>query len=304
MTQFLGGMGGGGTFAIDGEPREVPSFAEETAVDERYFTTIGLPLLAGRNFTSDDRETAPPVAIVSASFGRFLAHGGNPIGHRIAARGRQGAQHAEVVGVVPDVITSVRRLEPLVIYKPLSQQPDSSYRTVVIRAASDAAVAMREAVATVRSMEPAIAMPEFQTIDDHLGEQMGPQRFGATVLGALGGIALLLTLFGIYVLVESMSAMRRREMGVRAALGATRRQLGALVLGDTVRLICLGIGTGLLLAWFGSALIRAFLFHVEPFDVVAIGCVVAAMTALALLVSLRPAMHAARVDLARVLREE
>ena len=133
---------------------------------------------------------------------------------------------------------------------------------------------------------------------------MGAQRFGTVVLGALGTIAILLTVLGTYVLAESMAVLRMREMGIRAALGATRRQLGAIVLAETGRLIGLGLVAGLVMAWAGAGLIRAFLFRVEPLDPVTLATVSAAIVALALVVSLRPALRAARVDLGRVLKEE
>jgi putative ABC transport system permease protein len=240
MTLTPGGMGPGGYMVFDGERRRVPSYMPDDGVDERYFSTIGLSLVQGRDFTRDDHATAPRVAIVSASLGRFIAGNGSPVGHHIL-EAAQPPYSVEIVGVVPDVITSVRTLEPLVIYRPVAQKFDWQAtwgrRTVVLRAASDVPAAMREAVATIKSMEPAIVQPQFTTIDDQLTQQMGPQRFGATVLGALGGIAALLTLFGIYVLAESMSVLRRREMGVRAALGATTRQLSSIVLAETTRLI-------------------------------------------------------------------
>ena len=124
------------------------------------------------------------------------------------------------------------------------------------------------------------------------------------LLHPLPGIAAVLTLFGVYVLAESMTALRRREMGVRAALGATRSQLSRLILAETARLVVLGVMTGAVLAWFGAGLIRSFLFRVDLFDVATIGTIVSGVLLLALAVSLRPAFRAGRVDLARVLREE
>jgi putative ABC transport system permease protein len=303
-----GGMGGGGSLVMDGEAREVPSFVQYHYVDEHYLSTMGLPVVRGRNFSVDDRAGAPSVAIVTQSLGRFLAHGGDPIGHHIAEffnRPGQPPGSIEVIGVVPDIITSVTTLEPLKLYLPLAQASASQNRTVLLRASGDASLAVNEARSAIKSMVPAMAvLPQFTTIDEVLGKEMSPQRFGATVLGALGAIAVLLTLFGTYVLTESMSAIRRREMGVRAALGASRRQLSALVLGETARLIAFGLGAGLLLVWLGAGVIRSFLFGVQPLDPSTLAIVTMTMLALALVVSVRPALRAARVDLARVLREE
>jgi predicted permease len=303
-----GGMSGGGKMMMDGEDRQVPSFVLFSEIDERYFSTMGLSIVRGRDFTARDGAGAPLVAIVSQSLGRFLAHGGDPLGHTVSEFSHRQGQPADtirVVGVVPDIITSVTALEPLVLYRPLAQMPDKPVQMeVVLHAAGDPSVAVLEAVTTIRNLEPAMIVPAFTTIDQRLEKQMSPQRFAATVLGALGAIAALLTLFGIYVLAESMSALRRREMGVRAALGATGPQLSALVLRETTRLIVLGLATGLFLVWLGTSLIRTFLFGVQPLDPTTLIVVASAMLTLALAVSLRPALRAARVDLARILRDE
>jgi len=310
MSSFPGGMTVGGTLTIDGESRTMPSFLASEGVDSNYFSTFGLSVTRGRNFRPDDGADAPRVGIVSESFSRFLARGGDPIGHRVEGLGGrrmgQPAVQIEVVGVVPDLITSVRALEPLVLYVPLGQVPEAPFpgRVVTFHTSGDPSIAMRQAAQVIHELSPADAIPAFTTIDDQITRQMSPQRFGATVMGALGVIATLLTLFGIFVLVESMSGLRRREMGLRAALGATGAQLSALVLGDTLWLVGAGVGLGLLLSWLGAGLVRAFLFHVQPFDIPTIATVVLGIGLAALGVSLRPALRAARVDLASVLREE
>ena len=101
-----------------------------------------------------------------------------------------------------------------------------------------------------------------------------------------------------------MASARMKEMGIRAALGATRRQLGSIILADTARLVVIGVLAGLGLAWLGTTTIRSFLFQVQPFDPLTIGTVATSMVALALAVSLRAALRVARVDLAQVLRNE
>jgi ABC-type antimicrobial peptide transport system permease subunit len=141
------------------------------------------------------------------------------------------------------------------------------------------------------------------TLAQQIERQMGPQRFGRIVLGALGAIALLLTAMGTYVLSESMAVLRLREMGIRAALGATRRQLGGLVFAEVARLVGGGLIVGLILASSGASTIRAFLFEVQPFDPVTLLAAAFAILTLAFAVSLGPALYAARVDLGRVLRD-
>lgn len=303
LSQF---KGGGDSVMVDGEDRKMPRTYRYYDVDEHYFRTLGLPLNGGRDFTPHDRLTGAPVAIVNASFGRVLANGGNPVGRRVRFGMGPGVKPIdfEIVGVVPDVILSVGSLEPLVLYRPLSDRDGTlTSATVMLHADGDPAGVMRDVQTTIRAMDPAVTVPEFLTIERKLLRQMEPQQFGVTVLGALGGLAALLTLFGMYVLAESMSAARRREISVRAALGATRGELCTLVLSQTTRLVVLGIGSGLVLVWLGAGLIKTLLYGVEPLDVPTISAVVALLFALAMVVTVRPALRAAEVDLARLLKE-
>jgi predicted permease len=309
MSIYGSGMSAHGHLTIDGESREMPSNVAFPAVDDRYFAAMGLRILEGRGFATTETEASPLVAIVSESYGRFIAHGASPIGHRITMpyyRPPAPPAVAEIVGVVPDVITRVTDLQPFGLYFAIAQQPGGLFRTPVIRVASDASVSgvRRDIVTLMRELDGSLIPTPFTTIDEQLMRQMAPQRFGALVMGTLGTIAVLLTMLGAYVLSESMAVMRMRELGIRAALGATRRQLGAVVLAETGRLVGGGIVAGLFLAWMGTKTIRSFLFHVAPLDPPTLAIVSASILSLALAVSLRPALRAARVDLARVLKQE
>jgi len=305
LAQFQASMRG--QIRIDGQPRQMPSTIAYNAVDERYFKTMGMGILAGRDFSPGDTGTSPLVIIVSESFGRLIADGGNPIAHKVTEISRapgQPAAVAEVVGVVPDLVINVAAREPLAVYYTTTQKPVSRGATVLVRAATDVAAAIGEVQNAIRAIDPAVTPPPMLTLQEQIGRQMGPQQFGALVLGVLGGIAVLLTVLGAYVLAESIAVIRQREMGIRAALGATRSALGGLLLLQTVRLVGLGLVVGLGLAWLGAGTIRSFLFEVQPFDPATLVAVSATILALALAVSLKPAIAAMRMDVARILREE
>lgn len=302
-----GGMSPMGRLLIDGAPRQFPSMVWFKAVDSRYFRTMGLALLSGRDFADSDGVNAPPVAIVSESFARMLANGGDAIGHRITSlTSRPGQPRAvmEIIGVVQDVVTNVSVLEPLATYFPLAPREPHFRRTITMRASTDANAVRRELMSAIKQLDPAVMPAQMLTLKELIDVQMSAQRFGALVLGALGAIAMLLTVLGTYVLAESMAVLRLREMGIRAALGATGRQLGGIVLAEITRLVGAGLVVGLALAWIGAGTIRAFLFHVQPLDPATLIAVAVAILTMAFLVSLRPALHAARVDLGRVLKEE
>jgi putative ABC transport system permease protein len=220
------------------------------------------------------------------------------------SRGPSSTAVADIVGVVPDLITEVGTTEPFIAYQPFAQRRPGISATLVLRAADDPGAAMREALAAARALDARVTLSEMMTLDQRIAEQMNPQRFGIHVLGALGGIALLLTVLGTYVVAESMVVRRRRELGIRAALGARSAQLRRLVLRDTARLVGVGLIAGLMLAFAGAHLIRSLLYQVEPLDPLVLVTAAALIFGLALLVSLRSALAATRVNLTRSLREE
>ena len=299
-----GGMSG--KMIVDGAPREVPTMVAFMAIDDEYFRTLGVRVFSGRDFTPADRAGAPLVTLISESFARHLAGSGNPIGLRVTMPGHREGQPPdvmEVVGVVPDVVTRVSVLQPLTMYFPMAQTAATTYRSLTLRAAGDPDAARREIMAAINHVDASVAPWQLITLEGRIGQQMSSQRFGAVVLGALGGIAVLLTILGTYVLAESMAVMRMREMGIRAALGASGRQLGAIVLAETSRLVGLGLIAGLVLAWLGAGTIRAFMFQITPLDPATLAGVAGSIFTLAVAVSLRPALRAARVDPAQVLKE-
>jgi len=309
LIQSQGSMGPMGFITVDGIKRQFPTEVFYVAVDDRYFTTLGSRIVEGRAFTKDDTAGAPPVVLVSKSFGKALANGASPIGQRITdTSSRIGESPAvrRVIGVVPDVIMYVNLTEPLAIYYPLSQQGRlGPSRTIVMRTRPGGATnAIRFAMSAITRSDPLVRADPMLTIEARLGRQMNPQRLGGFVLGALGGVAFLLTMLGAYVLAESMSSSRRREFGIRATLGASRLHLGGLILAETSRLVGVGLAIGILLAWLGADAIRSFLFRVEPLDPATLGIVALAILGLSLVVGIRPALDAARVDLADTLRTE
>jgi putative ABC transport system permease protein len=313
ISQGAGSSQAGTLVAIDGAARELPSGLEYVFVDQGFFAAFGLPVVVGRNFEPSE-AAGLEVVLVSESLGRFIADGGDPLGHRISEwessfrlnRGQAPLYSPEIVGVVPDFVTNVSSTEPLAVYHPLGRPVTVGLAatTLYLRAAGDPRAAIREAGAAVKALDPRVTLLEIMTLDDRLGRQMNPQRFGVYVLGALGGIALLLTVLGTYVIAQSMVVRRRRELGIRAALGAQSAQLRRLVLGDTARLVGIGLVAGLALAAAGARLIRSLLYQVEPLDPLTLVTTAAVIFGLALLVSLRPALEATRVDLNRTLREE
>jgi predicted permease len=299
-----GGMTASGSLTIDGQRRQFPYTVDFRSVDASYFRAMRLPILSGRGFTGSDLEGSPQVGIVSESLARMIAPGASPLGRRIETM-MGGRMDVEIVGVTEDLFTTVRDAEPLALYLPIAQTfTPPINRMLVLRARSSVAQARREVAALVGRLEPKLDLGRAETIDERLLRELAPQQFGLRVLGTLGAIALLLTLLGTYVLAESMAVARVRELGIRAALGATRGRLVAIIAGEAAMVIGAGLAAGLFLAWIGASTMRALLFRVQPLDPLTLGTVALLIMTLALVVSLRPALRAARVDLGALLRAE
>lgn len=301
---------GTGQVFIDGQPRRLDGrFVSLVGIDEGYLDTVGLRLLAGRGFTSRDSVGAPAVAIVTDSLAKVIDPSGLVLGRRIGVDPKFSTmKDAEIIGVVPDIRVP-GSLEPTTLYLPERQYqvpvyPGSGGPDLVVQPSSQVAAAMRAVSESIQSLDPGVRPEPMTTLDERIMVTMAPQRFGMTLMGALGAIALLLSVLGTYVVAESMAVMRRREMGIRAALGATGGQLGALLLRDTLWLVGAGLVLGFGLSWLGAETIRAFLFQVAPLDPLVTGIASALILALALAVGLRPALAAVRLDLAAVLRQE
>lgn len=279
------------------------------AVDDGYLDTVGLRLLAGRGFAARDSAGSPPVAIVSESLARAIAGTGSVLGLRIGVDPKfSPMKESEIVGVVPDIKVP-NSLEPTTLYLSERQYqvrvyPGSGGPKLVIQPAAQTVAAIAAFTDSMRSLDSAIRPAPMTTLDERIMATMAPQRFGMTLMGGLGAIALLLSVLGTYVVAESMATLRRREMGIRAALGATGGQLGSILLTDTLRLVGAGLVLGFGLSWLGAETIRAFLFQVQPFDALVTGLVSLLIITMALVVSLRPALAAARLDLATVLRQD
>jgi predicted permease len=292
----------GGITQVDDAHLRLPSFIYYQGVDEQYFSMFGLPITSGRGFSAADRAESQTVAIVSASLGRLLTPGGDPIGRTLGPIWWRKTE-ARVVGVVPDVVTNISPRSPYVIYIPVAQMPSPSFGSLFVRTA-EPAVAIRAVSSTIRSIDPTIMPPPMQTVGEKLDRQMGVQRFGMMAMGAVGIAAALLTALGIYVMAASLAVRRRRELGIRSALGAPRAHLGLIVLREAALVAGSGILAGSAVVWAGMDVMRAFLFQIEPFDPLSVASAAALLLALVLTVSLQPARTAMRVDVARILAEE
>jgi predicted permease len=288
-------------------PAESPDLGDETpaidgsVVDEDFFSTMRIPLFAGRTFTAADRADAPEVVILSEALARRLWPDGNAVGRRVR-RGNEG-HVLTVVGVVGD--TRQRSLaQPVVpmFYQPLAQAPWPAELFVVARGSVPPATLVPRLRAALHQMDPSLPLTNVSVGDGLIAATVAGPRFRATVLAILGGFALLLAVVGLYGVVSLGVAERTREIGLRRALGAGDGAVVGLVVRGGLRLalagVVLGVAAALLLTRFLASLVHG----VSPTDAVTFMGAAAILLLAAAIGSAIPASRAARVDPVECLR--
>jgi putative ABC transport system permease protein len=274
-------------------------------VSESYFSALGIPLIRGRLFDSRDREGAESVVIVNRTLADRYYPNGEAVGRRFRIGGmeRPNNQWMRVVGVVGDVKYNglAEPVDPA-FYLPFQQESWSS-QYVVVRAAVDPSSLVGSINEAVWSIDRELPIARLRTMDQLLGEASADSRFRAYLLGAFGGLGLLLAIIGVYGVMAYAVAQRARELGVRAALGARPNDLVGLVVKDAGLLAATGVIAGLLGAWMLTGLTQKLLFQVTPRDPLTFIVTATVLAGAALLASWLPARRAGRTDPIGVLRQ-
>jgi putative ABC transport system permease protein len=272
-------------------------------VSPRFFAVLGVPILAGRDFTDEDRNDTELVAIVSQSVAQRLFPNGDAVNRALWMTGRGTPQPRQIVGVVADVDDENVVQEPsLTVYYPLRQMGLPS--RLFVRAAGDPYALVPSVTRTIREISGDQAVERLTTLEDVRAEVLTPERLSTFVFSALGGIALLIAVVGVAgVLAFSVSA-RTREFGIRLAVGASPRDLRAGVLRDGVRIAAIGIAVG---AAGGYALVRVaegVFGNVQLPGVLPVSGAAVVLFGAAIVASLMPAIGASQVDVLQALRSE
>lgn len=302
----LSGGGRTNTVYIEGQeppPEDRPNTTNANVVGLRYFETLGIPLLGGRDFAASDREGAPGVVIVNETFARRFWNDESPVGKHISLRGQQGP-YLEVIGLARDGKYRTLGESPRPsIYLPVSQNHETGM-TLHVRTT----VEPRQLVAAIRgeiqAIEKNLPVYDVRTMREHLGSALFGARMGAILLAVFGGLALLLATVGLYGVMGYSVARRTHEIGIRMALGATRRDVLGLVLKDGLVLVGLGVAGGLAGAWFATRLLAGFLYDISTTDPLTFVAISLLLTGVALGASFVPAHRATRVDPLVALRYE
>jgi putative ABC transport system permease protein len=279
-------------------------------VDASYFGTVGQRVVAGRGFGEGDMRAASDAIIVNETTAKRLWPGKSAIGQHLVAYKQLSARadynqriDATVVGVVGDVREFGPEVPPdLTVYLPMPVNPWRAV-SIEVRAAGDPSTVAAAARARLRALDPTIPF-ELTTATAMLDSSLAPRRFQMLLIGTFAASALLLACVGVYGILAYVVAQRTREMGVRAALGATPGALRRQIVSDGARLIALGLAVGVVAAWALARTLASLLFEVSPRDPLTFATVPAVLALVALAATWIPAMRASRVDPIIALRSE
>jgi predicted permease len=284
-----------------GEHNDTP----ERDVSVEYFRTIGATLVQGRDFTEDDDKTKPEVVVINQSLANFYFPGQNPIGQHISGLS-DPPKPIEIVGVVADI-----REGPLdtpnrpVVYFHFNQTPSDSFYVLVKTQQSEGQLlpAMTNAI---RQLDPDIVTVEQFSMANRIDQSQSAwiHRSSAWMVGGFAGMALLLSVIGLYGVIAYSVSQRTREIGIRMALGAQQKSVHRLVLKEAGVLTTLGIAIGLACSLAVAKLLRDLLFGVQPWDVPTLAAVTIILALAALIASYLPARRAAGVNPVEALRTE
>jgi predicted permease len=296
-----------GDFEIEGQPK--PTIPAGTPkIDAGYFKTMGIPLLAGREFTARDTADAPKVAILSERVVRECFPGGprDALGRRVRLSVLDTGEWLTVVGVVADIRqrSLAQEVQPL-IYAPFQQDRSGFIRFVsfVARTATPASV-VEGIRGEIRRAAPDLPIVGTATMDEAVAASVAQPRFRTLLLALFATAAMLIATCGLYGLMAYTVTQRRREIGVRMALGANRRDVLRLVLTRALRIVVAGLIVGLVGAAGVTRVLRTLLFGVTPIDPLVFTSVTLLLLAVGLMAAWLPARRATRIDPCAALRAE
>jgi predicted permease len=313
----LSGMDISSSFEIIGQPKNAANKLEArvSAISGDYARTMGTPVLRGRMIDEGDSATTPFAAVVNHALAKKYFAGRDPLGKQLNMGGKDTGmlQPYTIVGVLADQAdTKVGGAVQPFILLPQQQIPTTSlfYQALlktmvnfVVKTRGDVPVAP-----TMRSLfhdaAPGFALDNFQTMQEAVEKNTFSQRLGLYLVGLFAGLAVAMVFAGLYGVLSQVVSHRRREIGLRLALGATRQSIARLIVRRCATVIGWGLGIGLMLAFATGRLVESFLYEVRPLDFLTYLTVAVALSAVGLLAALLPARKAVSIDPMQALRED
>jgi putative ABC transport system permease protein len=303
------------SFTLDGQAAsrldDMPR-ASFGVVDDQYRTTLGIPMIEGRDFAGSDIATNPPVILINQALARKYFADRDPIAQRLVLRqlsqGRPDtiATTAAIIGVIGNTKNHGLAVEPEPEIIGLARQmPDmnAGFKYIVVRTTSDPSLAIESVRDALRSIDPELPLSQVATIDAVMAEQTTDRRLSTTLLGLFTVGGVLLAIIGIYGVISYFVAQRTKEIGLRVTLGAKRADILWLVLGTGLRLAVTGIVIGLVGGFALERVLSRFLFLVTATDPTIVIGVPIVIAGIAILACYLPARRATNLDPVIALRE-
>lgn len=274
-----------------------------TWVDDRYFATLGVPLLRGRNVSAADLPASPRVTVVNEAFARTFWPGSDALGSRFKLRGADGPEY-EVVGVVADYkVETVGEPPTPYIHYPLAQRP-STGAVLLARSSLDPDALLVDIRREILALEPNAVLFENQTMEQLVDVSLVVPRLAAQALALVGLVATALAAIGLYGVVAYTVARRRREIGIRMSLGASPRMVLSMIMRQGLAVASAGLLVGAVFSWIAGRALSAGLYGVSAIDPAAWTAAIGVLLGAAALANYLPARRAARVDPSVALRPD
>jgi putative ABC transport system permease protein len=285
--------------------RSQPPLIDTAIVSPEYFHVLGMTLLRGRLFADQDLEDTPSIAIINQAAARTYWPNGDPIGKRVIVRSRAAKPGwTTIVGIIADARTeSLADAGIPQMYFDIYQRP-AKFLAVYLRGQVDPAVILAQVRTQIQSVDAELPVFHAETLDDVLSSSLSVRRFSMEMVALFAGTALLLAGLGIYGTISFLVNEQSREIAIRLALGAQRRDILTMVLHQGLTLAAAGAGVGLVGALIVSHLMAGLLYGVSPYDLSIFAGVTAVLTAVALAASYVPALRAMRLDPITTLHSE
>jgi putative ABC transport system permease protein len=276
-------------------------YADLDPVGPGFFSTLGVPILRGRDILATDTKDSQPVTVINSALAEKYWPGQDPIGKRLKSAGGKGA---EVVGVVADFkMHSLREPAPPTLFVPAAQHY-LPRMTIAVRSVGDPEGILSSIRTAVTRVDPSLAVFDTRTAEEQLGVLLAEERIVAWLLVTFAGLAAILTATGFYGAFAYHTRLRTREYAIRLALGARSGQLLSLVLMRGVSLAVTGVGLGIAVTYALSGVLASLLFGVAPVDPATFAAAALVLVGIPVVASFIPARRASRVDPAVALRDE
>lgn len=284
------------------EPKQRGEILNSVSVSTGYFETLGVPMVRGRDFTGADREGAPLVAVISEAMAKRFWPGGEAVGKTFSSQATN--RRYEVIGVSRDYkVRSVGEAPTPYVHLAAAQRP-ATYNTMMIRTTGDADAALAQLRRELLAREPGLVFVNQGTMERIFAATLLPVRIGAWLAATFSLLGTLLAAIGLYGVVAFAISRRTREIGIRMALGADRRDVLRLILGQGAALVIAGSLAGAVLASVAAIALTSALYGVTAVDPIAWSAALIVLVASAMLAHLVPALRAIRIDPARTLKSD